>query len=185
LSSPGPQRPILGWGGTRFRSRIVDSRVRWVPVRPAQAFAPIRRIGGAVGWYYADWLWRLRGFLDLLVGGVGVRRGRRDPEQVAVGDTIDFWRVLDVEPDRRLRLEAEMRLPGRAWLQFDVDPAADGSVIRQTAIFDPGGLLGLAYWYGLYPLHALIFRGMLRRIAAAAVPRRLDPHAPGQGVPVG
>ncbi|MDH3457680.1 MAG: SDR family oxidoreductase [Gemmatimonadota bacterium] len=165
LSSGGEKAP---WGGTRFGSRIVDSRTMDVGVGPAQAFTPIRRIGGRVGWYYGDWLWRLRGFLDLLVGGVGVRRGRRDPEHVGPGDTLDFWRVEAVEPDRMLRLAAEMKLPGRAWLQFEVEPRAPGSTIRQTAIFDPTGLLGLAYWYALYPVHALVFRGMLKQIARAA-----------------
>jgi hypothetical protein len=105
--------------------------------------------------------------LDLLVGGVGLRRGRRDPENLAVGDVVDFWRVEAVEPNRRLRLAAEMKVPGRAWLQFDVEPASTGSVVRQTAMFDPAGLSGLAYWYALYPVHRWIFAGMLRRIAAA------------------
>ena len=168
LSSPGPAAGLLQWGGTRFGSRIVDSRTRHVKVGPSHAFAPCRRVGGTAGWYYADWLWRVRGFIDLLLGGVGVRRGRRDPEQVHVGETVDFWRVRRVEPDRLLQLEAEMRLPGRAWLQFEVEPAADGAIIRQTAIFDPWGLAGLLYWYGLYPLHVIIFRGMLRRMALRA-----------------
>jgi uncharacterized protein YbjT (DUF2867 family) len=148
--------------------RIVDSRVITVKVPPPDAFAPIRRIGGQVGWYAADWLWRLRGFLDLLVGGPGSRRGRRDPESVRVGDAVDFWRVEAFEPDRLLRLAAEMHLPGRAWLQFEVEPEGDGSVVRQTAIFDARGAAGLLYWYLLYPLHVLVFRGMLRGIARAA-----------------
>jgi uncharacterized protein YbjT (DUF2867 family) len=168
LSSPGTTPRLLRWGGRHFGSRIVDSRVRRVTVTPDQAFTPIRRIGGSVGWYYADRLWRLRGFIDLLLGGVGVRRGRRDPDQVHVGDAVDFWRVKAVDAPRLLQLQAEMRLPGRAWLQFEVDPVEGGAVIRQTAIFDPWGLSGLCYWYLLYPLHALVFRGMLRRIAQAA-----------------
>jgi uncharacterized protein YbjT (DUF2867 family) len=166
LSSGGPQRQ---WGGTRFGSRIVDSRSARVAVPPGQAFAPIRSIGGQVGWYYGDWLWRLRGFLDLLVGGVGTRRGRRDPDALEPGDTVDFWRVEAVEPDRLLRLSAEMKLPGRAWLQFEVVGDGSGSRIHQTAIFDPIGLLGLLYWHALYPLHALVFDGMLRGIARAAL----------------
>jgi hypothetical protein len=156
------------WGGVRFGSRLVDSRTATVPVAPASAFAPIARIGGQRGWYYATWLWRLRGFLDLLVGGVGVRRGRRDPARLRVGDAVDWWRVEAIEPDRRLRLFAEMKLPGRAWLEFEVTPDGTGTTIRQTAIFDPVGLSGLAYWYATYPLHRLIFAGMLRNIAAAA-----------------
>jgi uncharacterized protein YbjT (DUF2867 family) len=156
------------YGGVRFGSRLVDSRAVTVPVPPAAAFAPIRRIGGTTGWYYGNALWRLRGFLDILAGGVGLRRGRRDPDKLAVGDALDFWRVVEYEPDRRLLLSAEMRVPGRAWLQFEVVPAPGGSTIRQTAIFDPAGLSGLLYWYGIYPLHARVFRGMLRGIEEAA-----------------
>ena len=155
------------WGGSAFGSRIVDSRSVRVPQPPPLAFAPVRRIGGETGWYYGDWLWRLRGFLDLLVGGVGVRRGRRDPEKLVPGDALDFWRVEAIEPDALLRLGAEMKLPGRAWLQFEVEPDGAGSTLRQTAIFDPVGLLGLAYWYALYPLHQLVFAGMLRGIVTA------------------
>ena len=161
LSSAGEPRD---WGGVRFGNRLVDSRVIHVKVSPEKAFAPIQRIGGHTGWYYGDWLWKLRGFLDLLVGGVGVRRGRRDAEEVSVGDTIDFWRVEAYEPNRHLRLFAEMKLPGRAWLEFEVREKNDGSTIRQTAIYDPVGFLGLAYWYGIYPLHQFVFAGMLRGI---------------------
>jgi uncharacterized protein YbjT (DUF2867 family) len=156
------------YGGVRFGNRIVDSRSIDVPLPAARAFAPVRRIGGRRGWYAFNWLWRIRGFLDLLVGGVGLRRGRRDPEHVRVGDTLDFWRVEAYEPDRQLRLAAEMKVPGRAWLEFEVEPLATGSTIRQTAIFDPVGLFGLVYWSALYPVHALVFRGMLRGIARAA-----------------
>ena len=104
----------------------------------------------------------------VLVGGVGLRRGRRDPVQLAVGDALDFWRVETYEPPRRLRLQAEMRVPGRAWLEFEVEPDGSGWTIRQTAVFDPRGLAGLAYWYALYPLHKLVFAGMLRGITAVA-----------------
>lgn len=156
------------WGGTRFGSRLVDSRTVFVPVPPDQAFAPIRRIGGRTGWYYANWLWSIRGFMDLLVGGVGTRRGRRDPDSLCVGDTCDFWRVEEFEAGRRLRLAAEMKLPGRAWLEFEVTPVEGGSQIRQTALFDPLGLFGLVYWYGISPLHLFVFSGMLRNIARAA-----------------
>jgi hypothetical protein len=157
----------------------VDSRTDEVACAPEEAFRPVRRIGGGTGWYWGDGLWSLRGFLDLLVGGVGSRRGRRDPERLHPGDTVDFWRVEEVEEDRRLRLRAEMKLPGRAWLELEVEPLPErpegdagrggaGARIRQTAIFDPLGLAGLAYWYLLYPIHALVFRGMLRGIARAA-----------------
>jgi uncharacterized protein YbjT (DUF2867 family) len=170
LSSSGkPQN----WGGNRFGSRLVDSRTVIVNVPPEQAFAPIRRIGGRTGWYYGNWLWTLRGFMDLLIGGVGVRRARRDPENLHVGDPLDFWRVEVYEPSHRLRLQAEMKLPGRAWLEFEVTPCEQGSTIRQTAIFDPLGLAGLSYWYGIYPLHQCVFAGMLRNLARAA--ERADP----------
>ena len=132
------------------------------------AFRPIEQIGGQTGWYYGNWLWKLRGWLDLLVGGVGLRRGRRDPVDLQVGDAVDFWRVETVDSGRRLRLAAEMKLPGRAWLEFEVTPTANGSLIRQTAIFDPVGLGGLAYWYALYPVHRLVFAGMLNGIVRAA-----------------
>jgi uncharacterized protein YbjT (DUF2867 family) len=160
------------WGGVRFGNRIVDSRTVTVAVPPEAAFRPIRRIGGANGWYYGDWLWALRGFLDLLCGGVGSRRGRRDPDALAVGDAVDFWRVEEIDHDRRLRLRAEMKLPGRAWLELEVERQGSNSLIRQTAIFDPLGLAGLAYWYILYPAHFLIFAQMLRRIAAVAEAER-------------
>jgi len=154
--------------GLSMSGRLVDARAREVPVPPAQAFAPIRRIGGTTGWYYGDALWRLRGFLDLLVGGVGLRRGRRDSETPAVGSALDFWRVEAYEPDRLLRLRAEMRLPGRAWLQFEVDGDERGSRIHQTATFDPTGLAGLVYWYALLPIHGFVFRGTLAGIAREA-----------------
>ncbi|MGV7227113.1 MAG: SDR family oxidoreductase [Nitrospirales bacterium] len=165
LSAAGELRV---WQSVHFRSRLIDSRAVTVDVDPTSAFRPIARIGGATGWYYANWLWGLRGFLDLLVGGVGIRRGRRDPDWIRVGDTVDCWRVEAVEPNRRLRLFAEMKFPGRAWLEFQVEPSGSGSIIRQTAIFDPVGIGGLAYWYAVSPLHKLVFPGMLRSIAAVA-----------------
>jgi uncharacterized protein YbjT (DUF2867 family) len=167
LSSPGPPRlPVVH----KYGSRIVDSRVCDVDLSPADAFRPIRRIGGSVGWYYGDFLWRLRGFLDLLVGGVGSRRGRKDPDHLLPGQTVDFWRVEAIEPDQLLRLRAEMRLPGRAWLQFEVNRVDEKrSRIRQTAVFDPVGLFGLAYWYALYPLHRLVFSGMIKGIERRAL----------------
>lgn len=169
LSAAGTTRR---WFGVRFGSRLIDSRVADVSVPAELAFQPIRQIGGHTGWYYADWLWRLRGALDLLVGGVGMRRGRRDPNHLRAGDILDCWRVEAVEPNRRLRLAAEIKLPGRAWLEFEVtdnpDGPAGGSRIRQTAEYDPIGLLGRAYWYATYPLHELVLAGMLRAIAARA-----------------
>ena len=162
------------WGGVRFGARLVDSRAMTVDVPPARAFAPIEAIGGTTGWYGLDALWRLRGFLDLIVGGVGMRRGRRHPTQLVAGDALDFWRVESIEPGHRLRLAAEMKLPGRAWLEFEVTGDGRSSTIRQTAVFDPVGWSGLAYWYALFPLHEAVFAGMLRGIARAA----LVPDAP-------
>jgi uncharacterized protein YbjT (DUF2867 family) len=162
VSSSGKPR---SWGGVRFGSRLIDSRTAEVTAPPEIAFHPVQRIGGKTGWYYGDWLWRIRGFMDLLVGGVGLRRGRRDPVNLRVGDTLDCWRVEEFTPHHLLRLQAEMKLPGRAWLEFEVTGNEEKSTIRQTAIFDPVGLFGLAYWYGIYPLHQFVFAGMLRNLA--------------------
>ncbi|MEO6444950.1 MAG: SDR family oxidoreductase [Gemmatimonadaceae bacterium] len=175
MSSGGEPRT---WGGVHFGTRLVDSRTVEVSTSTDHAFAPVRRIGGDTGWYAWNVLWRLRGFLDLLVGGVGMRRGRRSPETVRVGDTLDFWRVELFEPGRRLRLAAEMKLPGRAWLEFEVTGNADRATIRQTASFDPVGLTGRAYWYALYPVHQLVFGGMLRGIARAALADAQRPAGP-------
>jgi uncharacterized protein YbjT (DUF2867 family) len=163
------------WRTLPGQRRIVDTRTVSVNATAAQAFAPVRRIGGSQGWYWGNALWRLRGFLDLLAGGVGVRRGRAHPERLFVGDAVDWWRVEALVPDRLLRLHAEMRLPGEAWLEFEVSPDGGRTTVRQTAIFEPDGVLGLAYWYALLPLHAPIFRGMLRAIASQATPRAAPP----------
>ncbi len=177
ISSAGAAR---SWGGVRFGSRIVEVHTARTERPPAEAFAPIRRIGGHNGWYYGNVLWRLRGVLDWLAGGPGMRRGRRDPETPWTGSHIDFWRVEAYQPDRYLRLRAEMKLPGRAWLEFQVEAVPEGSLIRQTATFDPLGLAGLLYWHVLYPLHRLIFKGMLRGIvrrgkSVAATPAGTSP----------
>ena len=163
----------LRWGGVRVRGRLLYSRSVDLPVSAAAAFAPIRRIGGANGWYYGDWLWRLRGLVDRLLGGVGMQRGRRDGEHLAAGDILDCWRVDICEPDARLRLATEMKLPGRGWLEFDVTPRGeDACRVRQTAVFDAAGLWGRCYWHALYPIHVLLFDGLLRSIA-----RRADAEA--------
>jgi hypothetical protein len=149
--------------------RMLDRRSIDVPASPSTTFAVVERIGGKNGWYHADWLWRIRGVLDRLVGGPGLRRGRRDPDHVVPGDVLDFWRVTDAEPGRHLRLQAEMKIPGRAWLDFEVEPTAGGSRVHQTAMFDPRGVFGRAYWFALVPLHSLVFGGLLRAIARRAV----------------
>ncbi|TMM08467.1 MAG: SDR family oxidoreductase [Actinobacteria bacterium] len=154
------------WSGIPFGRRLVSSRAIRVNRRPPYAFDPIRRIGGQTGWYAADWFWRARGLLDTLRGGVGLRRGRRDPVDLRVGDTVDFWRVERLEAGRLLRLAAEMKIPGRLWLQFEVDPDGNGGTyIRQTTVFDPAGYVGLAYWYVFSPVHQLVFGRMLRAIS--------------------
>lgn len=165
LSSSGS---TPSWGGVRFGTRLVDSRTVRVRRTPEVTFRPIQRLGGESGWYAWNLLWRVRGFLDLLIGGVGVRRGRPAPDVLRVGDAIDFWRVEKYEPNHLLRLTAEMKLPGRAWLEFEVNGDVHASTIRQTAIFDPVGFLGWPYWYAMWPIHQLVFRGMLRRIKEAA-----------------
>jgi hypothetical protein len=166
----------------RFGGKLVDRRQIHVAVDADRAFAPIARIGGERGWYFGTWLWRIRGAIDLLMGGVGMRRGRRDPDAPAVGDTLDFWRVEAYEPGRRLRLAAEMKLPGRAWLEFEVVPDGGGTLVHQTAVFEPAGLFGLLYWYALLPVHAVIFGGMLRAIGRRAVEGDADRHRAGAGV---
>jgi hypothetical protein len=150
------------------RSRFVHSLEIAVNASPEQAFAPIRRIGGSTGWYYANWLWRLRGILDIWMGGLGLSPGRRDPDQLEVGDIVDCWQVEACEANHRLRLAARMKLPGRAWLEFRVDGSDSGSVIRQTAVFDPRGVAGRAYWYATYPVHRILFAGMLKQIGRVA-----------------
>jgi uncharacterized protein YbjT (DUF2867 family) len=145
-------------------SRIFDIYSIDTPCSCEQAFKPIRHIGGKVGWYYGNWMWQLRGLIDKMLGGVGMRLRCRDTEKLKPGDIIDFWRVETYEPNRSLRLRAEMKLPGKAWLQFEVYPDNKGAIVYQTAIFKPLGLAGLIYWYGLYPLHRFIFVRMLKNL---------------------
>lgn len=154
------------WPNESICGRIVDTREAIVDVAPEIAFKPIRRIGGNQGYYFGDLLWWLRGLVDVVLGGVGLRRGRRDPETLRPGDVVDFWRVETFKPANLLRLQAEMKLPGRAWLEFHVTPHLNGSKITQKAIFDPAGTLGILYWYLLYPFHSLVFKGMLRGIVS-------------------
>ena len=168
------------WAGGRV---LCDPRSIEIPASPNAVFRAICRVGGGHGWYAGDWLWRLRGWLDQLVGGPGLRRGRRHPTEVAYGDALDFWRATSVEPDRHLELRAEMKLPGEATLTFDVEPLEGGGArMAQTARFLPRGLLGLVYWFAVVPLHGFVFNGMLRAIRDAAVEidrdERPTDHAP-------
>ena len=163
-----PQEHPRRWSGLTYGRRRVSSRTVHVRRSPVCAFDPIRRIGGASGWYATEWFWKARGLLDTLRGGVGLRRGRRDQVDLRVGDAVDFWRVERFEQDRLLRLAAEMKIPGRLWLQFEVAPDQNGGAhIRQTTVFDPAGYVGLAYWYLLCPVHHAVFGKMLRGIARA------------------
>ena len=152
------------------RDLLVNEQTVRVPLPTGEAFAPIRRIGGRTGWYFGNALWRIRGLIDLMTGGVGMRRGRPDPETPLPGSTLDFWRVELYEPDRRLRLFAEMRLPGRAWLEFRAEPDGSSTVLRQIAQFEPRGLVGLLYWYLLLPIHTIMFRHMLKSFLPCAPP---------------
>jgi uncharacterized protein YbjT (DUF2867 family) len=148
---------------------ILERRQLVTSASPDQAYAVVSRLGGHTGWLYYNWAWRVRGAMDRLVGGVGLRRGRRDPVDLRPGDAVDFWRVEAAEPGRRLLLRAEMKVPGRAWLQFEMTPHSVGQTrLSQTAFFAPKGLSGLAYWYLLYPIHRVIFSGMIRKVAERA-----------------
>ena len=177
-----PQPSPLHWGGLTFGRRLVTSRVMRVRLEPEEAFKPIQRIGGNTGWYAANWFWRLRGLVDTLRGGVGLRRGRRDPEDLRDGDTVDFWRVERLEKGCLMRLAAEMKIPGRLWLQFEVDPGEHDSLVRQTTVFDPAGYVGLAYWYLLYPVHHRVFGAMMRGIRRAMEPESTTPSTRGNGL---
>ncbi len=159
------------WGGVKFGPRLIESNLIQIDATPKEVFEAVSRIGGKKGWYHADWLWKLRGAIDLLVGGIGTRRGRRDAKALQVGDTLDWWRVEAIEPNSLLRLSAEMKVPGRAWLQFEIKQEQGKTFLRQTAIFDPLGLWGLVYWYGLYPVHHFVFTGMLKGIAKTCAVR--------------
>jgi uncharacterized protein YbjT (DUF2867 family) len=150
-------------GGTVYQ----DGRRMVLPVSAERVWEAVSRIGGTTGWYYADWLWRWRGLLDRLVGGVGLRRGRRDPARLQVGDALDFWRVAAVDPPRRLLLTAEMKLPGAAMLEFTLRGDGEETEIRQVARFLPRGLWGMAYWWLVTPFHRLVFSGMLRGLSEA------------------
>ncbi len=163
-SDPLPSDPP--WTGG---SLCVDQRAKIVDASPETLWRFIEGIGGENGWYSSPAAWAARGLLDRLVGGVGLRRGRRDPNRLLVGDALDFWRVEAIEPGSLLRLRAEMKLPGLAWLELSVrQDRAGRTVYGQRAIFHPRGLPGQAYWWSLRPFHGVVFGGMLRNIAARA-----------------
>ena len=183
LAASRGDRPALEL--TQREGLIFERREAKAAADAATAFAVIEAIGGTRGWPTWNMAWRLRGALDRLVGGVGLRRGRRDPDHLRVGDALDFWRVEALEPARRLRLRAEMKVPGEAWLEFQVEPdGPDACRIVQTAIFAPRGLGGHLYWNVLYPLHGLIFGSMVEKLARDAGERRSQaPAAPATLAP--
>ena len=154
---------------TTDQGMILERRQRVVDASPESVFRVFSGLGGQRGWFYANWAWQIRGAIDRLAGGVGLRRGRRDPNAVRVGDALDFWRVEAVIPNRLVRLRAEMKVPGLAWLQFEAQGMNNGRThLFQTAYFAPRGLWGLLYWYILYPMHLFIFPGMIREISRRA-----------------
>ncbi|GAB4415776.1 MAG: SDR family oxidoreductase [Anaerolineales bacterium] len=149
---------------------LMIERRQTVVEAPANAvFRAYAGIGGDRGWLYMDWAWVIRGWLDKLVGGPGLRRGRRHPDEINLGESLDFWRVEAIEPDRLLRLRAEMKVPGKAWLQFESVPGENGkTLLIVSAFFDAHGLFGLLYWYAMYPFHKFIFDGLTNRLASRA-----------------
>jgi uncharacterized protein YbjT (DUF2867 family) len=147
---------------------FIETRQRLLDLSPANVFRAFTGVGGERGWLYMDWAWEMRGWLDKVLGGVGLRRGRRHPDEIRVGESLDFWRVEDVEPNRLLRLRAEMRLPGKAWLQFEAQPREGKTLLTVTAFFAPHGLFGFLYWYAMWPFHKFIFDGLADRVASRA-----------------
>ena len=149
---------------SRYHNRIIDHYSITIPKNIKNPFQPVAEIGGKNGWYYLNFLWVIRGALDLLVGGIGLRRGRPHPTKLTPGDTLDWWRVTAYTPQKHLKLKAEMRLPGRAWLEFNLITGNGKRELKQTVIYDPKGLFGLLYWYALLPIHGILFKGMLKRM---------------------
>lgn len=161
--APRPEDPERSGGPV-----LTDERSVSVAAPPAAVFRAVSQIGGHRGYHGFRWMWETRGLLDKLLGGVGLRRGRRHPVELAIGDPVDFWRVEALEPDRLLRLRAEMKLPGTAWLEFRIEPRADGSRLEQRARFHPRGLSGRLYWLVMLPFHAVLFPRMARRLGQEA-----------------
>ena len=167
LSSLGQEQSeedVLG----AHEGMLLDRKRRRVKATPERLFEAITRLGGEQGWLAGNWLWQLRGLMDRLLGGTGMRRGRRHPRDLRTGEPVDFWRVEVIEEPHLLRLRAEMKLPGSAWLQFEVLPDPMGSRVEQTAFFEPDGLLGYLYWYAVLPFHRFIFPGMIDALKASA-----------------
>jgi uncharacterized protein YbjT (DUF2867 family) len=169
-AQPLPTDPEWAGATVKLHENTVDT-----PAPSSDVFWAFSSIGGDVGYHSWDWAWKLRGTIDSLIGGVGLRRGRRHPENLRVGEAVDFWRVAHIEPGRLLQLHAEMKLPGGAWLEFEVESLATGSRLRQTASFYPRGLFGRLYWMALTPFHRVIFERMANGIVEAAERRAFSP----------
>jgi len=148
---------------------MIERRQQLIDLPPDPVFRSYTGLGGDRGWLYLNWSWQVRGWIDKLFGGVGLRRGRRNPDEIWIGESLDFWRVEAIQQDRLMRLRAEMKVPGKAWLEFESTPQTEGkTLLTQTAYFAPKGLAGFLYWYSLYPIHAFIFSGMIRKVAERA-----------------
>lgn len=174
-SEPMPSDP--NWAG---RTVYKDARHKSSSASPEAVWHVISQVGGQTGWYSASVLWAVRGFMDRLAGGVGLRRGRRTIRKIRVGDAVDVWRVEHLEQGRLLRLRAEMRVPGKAWLELSVEPTPEGSVYKQRAVFFPRGLTGRLYWLAMFPFHGFVFSGMVNRIVAEAEATAREAHASGK-----
>jgi len=170
LERPAPLMPLPSMGGASHRTFraegiICDIMETIVDAPPERVFGLVGNVGGKNGWFYANFLWSVRGWIDRLIGGVGLKRGRSRASGIEAGDVIDFWRVDSADAPSAVLLRAEMKLPGEAWLQFNLTrQPGNRTLLRCCAWFQPRGLAGEIYWYGLYPVHALIFSGMLRAI---------------------
>jgi uncharacterized protein YbjT (DUF2867 family) len=148
---------------------MLESRTLLLDLPADSIFRAYTGIGGARGWLYMDWAWAIRGWMDKAIGGVGIRRGRRHPDEIRAGESLDFWRVEAVEENRLLRLRAEMIVPGQAWLQFESIPQEDSkTLLTETAYYEPRGFWGFVYWYAMWPFHAFLFNGLIRRLASRA-----------------
>ena len=169
---------LHGAGGSLFK----DIREEGATATPAQVWRVVEGVGGDNGWYSFRLAWKVRGWMDRAVGGVGLRRGRRNPYTLMVGEAVDFWRVEEIEPMKLLRLRAEMKMPGLAWLDFTISTSESGyTVLGQRATFYPRGLAGHAYWYAVLPFHGIVFGTMIRNMVKAA---QKEPDAPPGPAPV-
>lgn len=166
VSSEGEKDPVIF---DSHEGMLFERRERIVNATQEDVYAAFTSLGGTTGWLGHNWLWRIRAFMDAMIGGVGFRRGRRHPQDLRVGEALDFWRVEELDPPRLMRLRAEMKMPGKGWLQYKAEPHPDGGTrLIQTAFFDSKGLFGLMYWYSIYPIHGLVFSDMIDGVAKIA-----------------